>query len=117
MEMPSTVNGKWALRDADGKVIASSTSHPTGAKLTLEPVFYKSRSPQTISEVSTRGSSGKKVRQILQVSALKGKLQALDIPDKPQPVVPVFDKPPEDMRREQRQTSTAGTAAATAPTD
>jgi len=91
LDLPSPVEGRWHIKDADGKTVLNSADIP-GAQLHVTPNFYGVRKPQTLATATSRGRSGKTTRQILQVSAVSGKVVAIPVPPKPQTVVPIFDQ-------------------------
>ena len=80
-DLPTSLEGEWELRGHDGKVIASSSDHPT-ARLAVQPFFYEGQPQQTLTRLTTEGGKGRRVRQLLRMFAKTGKVQAIEL-DRP----------------------------------
>lgn len=94
MEMPTTIEGKWALLDANGKELVTQESHP-GAKLVLVPHFYSGQYSQTLTRTTVVGTRGRKARVALKVGASTGQVKAESMDRAPKTVEPAFDKTPQ----------------------
>lgn len=90
LQTPSAIEGDWILLDADGKRIASSKDHE-GAKLVIEPFFYKGTYSQILMRTTTKGKTGKVIRNALRIAAQSGKITAELATSMPAKIVPKFD--------------------------
>lgn len=89
--LPTAIEGDWVLKDAEGKTIASSKDYP-GAQLSISPWFYKGQTRQTALRSVVSNKKGRKVSQVVRVSAAGGRLAAEAADATPKPVTPKFDR-------------------------
>lgn len=94
---PNAVEGEWRLVDADGELIANSTTHP-GATLVIEPYFYKGAYSQVLSRTLTVGKKGKEMRNALRIAAQTGKITAELATVLPAKITPKFDTQPKEAK-------------------
>jgi len=93
LNLPTAIEGKWVLKDGDGKIIASQSSNP-GSVLEVTPHFYRGQQSQTVSRIEVRGKRGRSSRTALKVGATTGKVKAESMNKIPKPIEPAFDKDP-----------------------
>jgi len=93
MEMPTAVEGKWQLQDAEGKVIATQDTYP-GAVMVIQPYFYSGQYSQTLTRVSVEGKRGRKAKAAFKVASTTGQVRTESMDRAPKPIEPAFDKPP-----------------------
>jgi len=91
IDLPTNMEGSWALVDEQGTVLASSEQHP-GARVVVDPYFYKGYQTQVIGRLATTNDKGKAIRQLLKIAAATGyaTVQACDV--QKERVVPKFDE-------------------------
>jgi hypothetical protein len=97
LQTPSAVEGDWTLYDADGKAVASSKDFE-GAKLVIEPYFYKGTYSQILMRTTSKGKKGKVMRNALRVGAQTGKITAELATSMPAKIIPKFDTATKDSK-------------------
>jgi len=90
--LPTNLEGDWVIKDANGKVIASSKDNP-GVVITLEPYFYKGYRSQIVARTTTHSAKGKRLRQLLRLQGEDGvcKTELCDKKKKLVRITPKFD--------------------------
>ncbi len=92
MEMPTAVEGKWQLQDADGKIVASQDTNP-GAVMVIQPYFYSGQYSQTLTRVCVAGKRGRKTKAAFKVASTTGQVRTESMDKAPKHVEAMFDRP------------------------